>query len=77
MFRSQTNFFIFYGQNSSSQFDRNVRMYSLVNTVTASFNTIMGQMTEMSQRKNQSWKRSSIWNELVWDRYFRLSLCPI
>jgi len=33
-----------------SQFGHNVRKGRLVNTVTASFNTIMGQMTEMFQR---------------------------
>jgi len=34
-----------------SQSGRNVRKYRLVDIATASFNTIMGQMTEMSQRK--------------------------
>jgi len=37
-----------------SQFGHNVRKYRLVDTVTASFNTISGQMTEMPQRKKTS-----------------------
>jgi len=32
-----------------------------VNTVTASFNTTMGQMTEMSQRKKQVWTTCLKW----------------
>jgi len=31
-----------------SQLGRDVQIYSLVNTVTASFKTIMGHMTEMA-----------------------------
>jgi len=34
-----------------TQFGHNVRKSKLVNTVSASFNTTMGQMTEISQRK--------------------------
>ena len=33
-------------------FGHNVQKYRLVNTVAASFNTSMGQMTEMLRRKN-------------------------
>ena len=37
-----------------SQFGHNVWKGKLVKTVTASFNTIMGKMTEMSQRKKET-----------------------
>jgi len=36
-----------------SQFGHNIRKYRLLNTVAASFNTTMGEMTEISQRKNK------------------------
>jgi len=36
-----------------SHFGHNDRKYRLVNTVTASFNNITGQMTETSQRNKQ------------------------
>jgi len=38
-----------------NQFDHNVRKYEPVSTVSVSFNTIMGQMAEMSQ-----WKKNGI-----------------
>ena len=37
---------------TSGRLGHNVRKHRLVNTVTGSFNTIMGQMAEMSQQKN-------------------------
>ena len=48
---------MFFGDRSSffddlkklSQFGHNVRKHRLMNTVMASFNTIMGEMTEMSK----------------------------
>ena len=41
------------------QFGHDVRKYRLVNTFKARFNTIMRQMTEMSQRKNSQKRRDS------------------
>jgi len=38
-------------RKKSSQFGHNVVKGRVVNTVTSSFNTVMGQMSEMSQRK--------------------------
>jgi len=37
------------------KFGHDARKYRLVNTVTASFDTIMGQLSEMSQRKKSSY----------------------
>ena len=37
-----------------SQFGHNVWKFSLVNIVALSFNTTVGQMTEMSQRKKKN-----------------------
>ena len=48
-FRSQTESFLKWPKKSL--FDHNVRKGGLVNTVTASFNAVTGQMVEMSQRK--------------------------
>jgi len=51
-FRSWIDFFE-YDRKNLGQFGHHVRKGSLVNAVTASLNTTMGQMTEMSQRKMQ------------------------
>jgi len=54
-----------------SQFGHNVWKSRLVNTVTASFNTVTGQMTEMSQRKksrmlrNHANKQQTVQTQLV------------
>jgi len=40
-----------------SYFGQSARKYKLMNTVMASFNTIVRQMTEMSQRKNTPFMR--------------------
>ena len=60
LFEARFFFSLFFGHRLTSflndrkilsQFGHNVWKYRLVNAITASFNTIIGQMTEMSQRK--------------------------
>jgi len=38
-------------EKNLNQFGHDVRKYRLVNTIMASFNTVIGEMTGMSQRK--------------------------
>jgi len=47
-----------------SRFGDNVRKYRLMNAVSASFNTIMGQTTEISQRKKTGCWNYSAWHEM-------------
>jgi len=44
--------FCWHDQEKLGQFGHNVRNVRLVNTVTVSFKTFMGYMTEMSQKKS-------------------------
>ena len=44
-------------RNKLSQFGHNVRRGRLASTVTASFNPVTGQMTEMSWRQNPGMKK--------------------
>ena len=50
IFRSQTEMLL-KRPKKTSHFGQNVRNYKLKNTVTASLNTTVGEMTEMAQRK--------------------------
>jgi len=50
IFRSQTEM-LSKRPKKTSHFGQNVRNYKLKNTVTASLNTTVGEMTEMAQRK--------------------------
>ena len=51
-FRSETELFL-NDRKKLSQFGYNVPKYRLVNTVTASFITVVGKMTQISQRKKK------------------------
>jgi len=50
-----------------SHFGQNVWKYRLINTVTASFNTTLRQMTEMSQRKKKQFSNCT-WANFNWLR---------